>query len=239
MKKPVIVLSASYEQSALLPAFYNYGVFNSNCNAIEKAGGIPLIAPYLKEEADIAQLVEQADGVFLTGGDDIDPAFYGAEKRPECGAVCTERDRFEDALIKEALRQDKPILGVCRGAQMMNASLGGTLYQDLKAETRTEVDHTNYAKFAGGAHTIEVDENSILYRIMGQREMETNSLHHQGIRTLAPRLRAVAWTPDRLVEAVEVIGQTYAVCYQWHPEMMTDSEQYNKLFADFIAACKG
>ena len=239
MKKPVIVLSPSYDPVEILPAFHNYAVFDSNCNAIAEAGGIPVIAPYLKEKEDIAQLVEQADGVFLTGGCDVVPASYGEETRPCCDAVCPERDEFELALIQEALRQDKPLLCICRGSQILNVAFGGTLYQDLKTDTDTAVDHTNYQKYLGDAHDIKVEKDSHLYRTMEQEVMTINSLHHQGIKDLGEGLRAVGVAPDGLVEALEVPGKKYAVAYQWHPEMMAGSDQYYKLFASFVETCKG
>lgn len=239
MKKPIILIPATYLVPEILPVFKNYSSRESNINSVIDAGGIPIIAPYWASEEDIAQMVSMADGVFMAGGEDVEPSEYGEERRPECEASVPERDKFELAIIKEALKQDKPMLCICRGMQILNVALGGTLYQDLKTNMPNAIDHTVYDAYATGSHNVKIEKDSRLYGFMGKEELFVNSLHHQGVKDLADGLKATAKTSDGLVEAVEMPGKTYVLGSQWHPEFMPkDNEQYQKQFADFIAACQ-
>ena len=238
MKKPVILITCGYLTPEVLPGIKIYEARESNTNAVEDAGGIPLIAPYWKDPEIIKQMVTMADGIFVSGGADVEPSEYGEEKRSECQATIPERDAFELALIKEALEQDKPMICICRGMQILNVALGGTLYQDLQLNTGTTIDHPDYVSYLTGFHDVKVETDSKLYGIFGKETMFVNSLHHQGIKDLAPGLKVAATAPDGLIEGVELPGKTYVVGYQWHPEMMPANEMYSKLFGALMDECK-
>ena len=238
MKKPVILISCGYETPRVLPQVKSYAARESNTNAIEDAGGIPFIAPYWKDAEAIKQMVAMVDGVFMPGGDDIEPSEYGEQKRVECQGTVPERDAFELAVIKEAIAQDKPMICICRGLQALNVALGGSLYQDITFNTSTDVFHPDYTTADVGCHDVTLEKDSILYGIFGKDTLFVNSLHHQGIKDLAPGLKVTATAPDGLIEGVELPGKKYVSATQFHPEFMPGKEQYIKIFADFIENCK-
>ena len=237
MKKPIIILSPQ-EMPMEAPFQGQYHYTNSfNTAAIRRAGGLPVLPPFLtREEAD--SLMARADGLFLTGGADIDPAIYGQEKREACGVLQPERDASDLALLRAALELKKPILCICRGFQLGNAFLGGTLYQDLPTEFESTVQHRAADRYAQTVHAVRLEENAPLARLLGKDKLEVNSLHHQAVRTLAPQLKAMAHAPDGLVESWYLDSQTqWMRGYQWHPEMEAPNPDSDAIFRDFLAAC--
>jgi putative glutamine amidotransferase len=206
------------------------------------AGAIPWMIP-LVDEATLRGIYEELDAVFLPGGADIDPATYGSEPHPLCDKTDRERDRVEVSLARWALEEEKPMLGVCRGMQLINVAAGGTLYQDLAQELPGSIKH-DYFPFKGQsfardhlAHEVRVSEGTRLARLVGAGAVRVNSMHHQGVRTLGVGLVPTAVAPDGLIEAIEGEGDSYLVAVQWHPEALTDNDPRTRmLFADFIAA---
>ena len=210
--------------------------------SLTAAGAIPWLIP-LVDEATLRGVYEQLDAVFLPGGADIDPATYGADPHPLCDRTDRERDRVEVALAKWALADEKPVLGVCRGMQLINVAAGGSLYQDIAEELPGALKH-DYFPFRGQsfardflAHEVRVAEGSRLARLVGAGQLRVNSMHHQGIRALGDGLVPTAVSPDGLVEAIEGTRDGYLVAVQWHPEALTDNDARTRaLFADFIGA---
>lgn len=210
--------------------------------ALASAGAVPLLIPLLQnDEATLRCLYDQLDAVFLTGGVDVAPESYGEPRHDKCDKSDPARDWTETHLIRWALADDKPVLGVCRGIQIVNVACGGTLYQHLADQLPRGIKH-DYFPTADQpardylAHEVEVEPSSRLGRLLEAARLPVNSMHHQGIKRLAPGLRASAHAPDGLIEAVEAEGR-YLVAVQWHPEELADAhDAHRRLFTDFIAA---
>ena len=207
------------------------------------AGAIPWMIPLVDEDS-LRGVYDELDAVFLPGGADIDPLTYGAAPHPLCDKTDRDRDRVEVSLAKWALEDDKPVLGVCRGMQLINVAAGGTLYQDLADEFPGAIKH-DYFPFSGAHHTrdflaheVSVAEGTRLAELIGAGTQRVNSMHHQGVRELGRGLVATAEAPDGLIEALEgEDGSAYLFAVQWHPAALTDSDaRTRRLFADFIDA---
>ena len=197
--------------------------------AVQRAGLVPLmVPPMLAPPAGVAAL-EHVSGLVLTGGEDVAPARYGAAPHPKLEETDPVRDTLEVALISAARARGLPLLGICRGIQILNVALGGTLYQDLPSERPGPIDHAN----EDGRHPVTLAPHSRVGTALGATAASVNSRHHQAIRDLAPGLRACAWAPDGVVEAVEgTDGDSWTMAVQWHPE--DDGE--DALFRSFAAA---
>ncbi|MEP6731533.1 MAG: gamma-glutamyl-gamma-aminobutyrate hydrolase family protein [bacterium] len=209
------------------------------------AGAIPWMIPLVDEDT-LRGVYEELDAVFLPGGADIDPMTYGADPHPLCDKTDRERDRVEVLLAKWALAEEKPVLGVCRGMQLINVAAGGTLYRDLAEELPGSIKH-DYFPYCEKhysrdylAHDVVVGEGSRLSRFVGAGTLPVNSMHHQGVKQLGHGLVATAEAPDGLIEAIEGEDEGYLVAVQWHPEALTDNDERTRhLFADFIEAGSG
>jgi putative glutamine amidotransferase len=187
--------------------------------AVRVAQGLPLVFSPLDDEDTRERMFELAAGLLLTGGEDVDPARYG---QPPEGArtVSPERDAMELLLLEQAIESRIPVLAICRGIQIMNVALGGTLFQDLFTQRGQDIDHDRYREFDGHIHSIRSEAPRLLAEVFEVEEFVQNSAHHQGIRDLSSKLTAVAWAPDGLVEAVEyrAEGAAWTCGVQWHPE---------------------
>jgi putative glutamine amidotransferase len=206
---------------------------------LENLGALPVLIPLQMSEATLRGIFERLDGLLLPGGEDMDPSTYRAERHPQLGATDKERDRTELLLTEWALTEGMPVLGVCRGAQVINVACGGTLYQDLHSQRPDLAKHDyfppNYERFRI-SHSITVEADSRLAQALGTVH-EVNSMHHQGIDRVGEGLRAVAVTDDGLVEAVEVPELPFVVGVQWHPEELARTDQHSSsLFYDFVNA---
>ncbi len=211
--------------------------------AVERAGGLPVLIPLGLSEETLRGLYTQLAGLLLSGGGDIDPAQYGAEWHATIGGVNAERDRAELALARWATADEarRPLFGICRGTQVLNVALGGTLYRDID-EHPGAIRHTyptaEYA--ARRPHEIKIEEESTLARVVGHPVIAVNSLHHQACKDIAPGLAVSARSPDGLVEAVELPHHPFALAVQWHPECLPDGPEQRALFEAFVeAAAKG
>ena len=208
-------------------------------NGITEAGGIPIMLPLTDDSSVISQLLDNVQGILLTGGHDVDPRIYGEEPIPECGPACTMRDSMEKELLDQALEKNMPVLGICRGIQFMNAYLGGTLYQDLPTQFGSQVEHHMSPPYDVPVHSVSVREDSGLYRILNRNKLEVNSYHHQAIKDTADRLKVMAVSEDGLVEAVEMPDKRFVWAVQWHPEFnFSKDENSLKIFEEFIRQCK-
>jgi putative glutamine amidotransferase len=207
------------------------------------SGALPWMIPLLPDDEETMRgIYEELDGVFLPGGADIDPAAYGEERHPRCDTSDPPRDAVELMLVRWAMTDRKPVLGVCRGLQIVNLATGGTLYQDLAEQMPGAIKH-DYFPFGGRyardylAHDVSVAPQSRLAEIYGAGALKVNSMHHQGVRQLGERLRATAVAPDGLIEGIESTDGAYLVAVQWHPEALVDnSPETRQLFSSFIEA---
>jgi putative glutamine amidotransferase len=176
--------------------------------------------------------------LLVTGGEDIDPAFYGAEQHPACGPTVPERDQFDKLLFTRALEMNMPVLGICRGIQLINTALGGTLYQDIPSEWDTEIGHRMERPFTRAAHTVNVLPGTPLFELVKKESIEVNSIHHQCIKDLAPGCEVMAKAPDGIIEAIWHPHYRYLRAVQWHPERLLDvTPESNAIFRDFTTAC--
>lgn len=206
---------------------------------IHQAKGLPFIIP-ISSESNVKEYVERIDGLLLTGGQDVCPLLYNEEPHCKLGTTYPLRDEFELELIREATRQKKPILGVCRGLQILNVAFGGTLYQDLNSQYPGElILHLQKAMPSWPTQTIDIDPQSFLSSILGTSAV-VNSIHHQAVKELSDEFRAVAWTKDGVIEAFESKSAEHIVlAVQWHPEFMIGkSEPMQNIFNFFVEEVK-
>lgn len=207
--------------------------------AVGVAGGLPLILPDLRSEVLSAELLEGMDGLLLTGGSDLSPESYGEAPRDPSWEGDRRRDLYELALVHAARERGLPILGICRGCQLLNVAFGGTLWQDISTECEGALLHRDPVSYDQKSHALEVDPDSRLAEMLGAGPHEVNSVHHQGLKQLGAGLRVLARAPDGIVEAIEATSG-YALGIQWHPEWLTPASagEVSPIFADFIAACR-
>ncbi len=200
------------------------------------AGGIPLLLPIVHDLKAIRQQIEHIDGLLLSGGQDVHPKYYNSEPSPWLGAVHDERDVFEMEAIKIAIERKIPLLGVCRGQQLINVAFGGTLYQDIPQEIKTsDLLHTQRESRQKATHRVEITPGSRLHAILGSTAIWTNSFHHQSVKECAPGFMVVAHASDGVVEGIEKSGDHFVLGVQWHPEMMSDEPGTKKLFEAFVS----
>ncbi len=232
MKKPIIGITPLVDIEKA-----SYWMLPGYMQGLEAAGAVPIMLPLLPDSAGITELAGICDGFLFAGGQDVSPSLYGETARPACGELCPERDSFEAALFQAALHHNKPVLGICRGIQLINVLLGGTLYQDLPTEHPSETPHRMAPPYDRAAHSVAVIPGSPLAALLGAREIGVNSCHHQAIKSLAPALRAMARAQDGLVEAACLPIKDFVWAVQWHPEFsFTSDENSQKLFGAFVAA---
>lgn len=205
--------------------------------AIVKAGGVPVIFPSVDPE-DVTDYLDLFDGVLFLGGDDVDPTFYGEEPYEKLGTTYRKRDLFEIELLKQSVAHGKAIMGICRGLQLINIGLGGTVYQDLSQNPTTTLKHHQTAPGNMPSHHVSVSQGSRLLKIVGKRPY-VNSRHHQAVKDVAPSLKITARADDQVVEAIESAQSEQILAVQWHPENMYKHHEESKaLFADFIERSK-
>lgn len=206
-------------------------------NGVTAAGGEPvLIAPDLDDDTLYAHF-SSIDGLILSGGGDVDPTLYGATPISQINGVDAQRDRTEVILARWALTEGKPLLGICRGLQLLNVVCGGALYQDV-SEHKGALNHAYYPDFPHDflAHSVEFAPGSRLAAILGETSAQVNSLHHQACCAVAPVLSVVALAPDGIVEALEVPNHPFTLAVQWHPEALPDAAESKALFSALITA---
>jgi putative glutamine amidotransferase len=197
------------------------GLNSGYVRSVSLAGGVPLVLSPLIGPAYAARALDGVDGLVLTGGEDVDPAWYNTERSPLLNPPSRERDLFELALFAAARERELPILGICRGIQLINVALGGTLHQDLPSERAGPVDHNRAGTRTDRSHPVRLAPGSLAAEVLGGTDVRVNSFHHQGIRDLAPGLVATGWSEDGLIEVVEgAAGQPWMLAVQWHPEEM-------------------
>lgn len=225
MKKPLIGITANIlidGQDDLFPGIHRDYVNDDYIRAIENAGGIPIILPVVFNEEDIQAQVQVLDGILLTGGYDVNPLFYGEEPMEKLGFVLQERDKYEIELIKIAIEFNKPMFGICRGIQILNVALGGSLYQDISYIEGVKLKHMQNSLKGSPSHTVDIIKGTRLFEELGEKVI-TDSLHHQAIKKPADTLEITALSKDGVVEALEYTGKNYILAVQWHPEKMFEN----------------
>lgn len=208
---------------------------------IQEAGGIPVILPFDPSPEAIDAMVDCFDGFLFTGGPDVSPALYGMDDLDGRIVPCPRRDALEAALLRKVVAADKPVFGICRGLQLINAVLGGTLYRDLPSEHPSEIVHRQAKPYGRPSHTVRLEGplRALLADLTDADILPVNTLHHQAVRHLAPGLEPMATTPDGLTEAFYAPDARFLWAVQWHPEyLFRQDAPSRRLFARFVEACQ-
>jgi putative glutamine amidotransferase len=235
VKPPTVGVIVSYGEARLF--LERYG------EMLERAGAVPVYLPYPTRPATIERHLARCDGFMATGGEDVDPAEYGHAPRPELGPVDRGRDRFELALLRRAVERDRPVLAVCRGTQALNVALGGTLYQDLRAEVPGALPHEPDPLWEPGGrlapcgHDVTVEPGTLLAGTTGRARLSVNSYHHQAVREPGAGVRVAARAPDGVVEAIELPSRRFALGVQWHLELLDGDRAAAAILGRFLEAC--
>jgi len=205
---------------------------------LEKAECTPVLLPTLLELSKVAATIASLDGLILSGGDDVLPEFYSEKTMNSKWRIDGPRTYFEAKLITEALKQDKPIYGICRGCQMLNVALGGNMFQDISTQVPGAIEHFSHNKPEWEYHKIMIAQDSLLHSIANIDEIRVSTSHHQAIKDVAPNLRVVATAADGIIEAVEMSEKKFVVGVQWHPEVMIDDPVQLIILRAFVNVCK-
>lgn len=215
-------------------------VMTTYIQAVAHAGGLPVLIPLGLEEPGYQGIFTHLDAILFTGGGDIQPACYGGQPHTKVADVDTDRDRVEMWLAQAAILHDKPFLGICRGFQLINVALGGSLYEDILDQKEGALKHDYYPDYPRNllSHEVEIAADSQLAKILGLTSTQVNSLHHQGVRELAAQLTATAHAPDGILEGYELPGHRFGLAVQWHPEWLQEHVPMRRLFEAFIEASK-
>ena len=212
-------------------------VQNTYVKVIEDMGGLPILLPYVEKEESFGCFAALCDGFFFSGGADLHPSRYGEEIKPMCAEIQEHRDELEFRTFEKIIGTKKPILAICRGAQLINAALGGTLYQDIPTQVPTySIQHSQDAPGSVGTHSITIDKNSVLYKQLGVEKIAVNSFHHQAVKDVAPGFKVTAKSKDGIVEAIEKIDNPKVWGVQFHPEFKSRPNNAHPLFKGFIKA---
>lgn len=217
MRKPLIGLTPAHDiESGDVKARPTY------MRALKAAGAIPVVMPLDASEEDLKQLTKDMDGFLFTGGPDVHPFLFGEETQAHCGNVSPARDQMEISLLPMIMELRKPVLGICRGIQVLNIALGGNIWQDIPSQVTREfpLAHSQPFSYDMPCHTVALTEGSLLARISESSSIKVNSMHHQAVRDLAPGLIASAYSPDHLIEALEMTDYPFFIGVQWHPEYL-------------------
>ncbi len=211
-------------------------------DALTRAGAIPVLIPSRIGAERGLSLLKKLDGVLFTGGTDIDPIHFNGEPHPRIDGIDVDRDTLELELVRKVVEEGKPFMGICRGSQIINVALGGSLYTDLTDQKAGSLKHDYFDDYPRShlAHTVRLEKGTRLAEIVGEFELTVNSLHHQGAKAIPQAFRVAALAPDGLVEAMELLGHPFGMAIQWHPEWLTDQPHSQRLFSAFVeAAAKG
>ncbi len=215
---PLIGITSS--KTMPVPPYEGSYVNDGYFAGIARFGGIPVILPIVEQEEVWLEAVNRVDAIIFTGGVDIHPHFYREEPNQKIGEIMPLRDQMEIKMAQYAMELNKPILGICRGIQLLNVAQGGTLYQDIPSQVENAILHSQTAPRYEATHYIAIAKDSILYDIVQSEKIRTNSFHHQAIKGLASGFRKIAEASDGIIEAIESIDHDFVLGLQFHPEMM-------------------
>lgn len=212
---------------------------NTYVVSIEKADGVPVILPVFMEEENMDAYLDMCDGFLFSGGIDISPSYYNEEPHLKIGQTSLNLDRTQIPFMQKALKTGKPILGICRGHQVLTVATGGNLYQDLSEHEGTCVKHFQETHNGDYSHTVTLESDSLISDLF-EHTIYTNSFHHQAAKDLGEGVRAIAYSQDHVIEAIQVENHKFALGIQWHPEAMFahGDESMRPIFDAFVNACK-
>ncbi len=244
-RTPLILVSPCLERKGAEFADVSISLSNRYTDAIMAGGGLPQILPSVGSRELVAEMGRRCDGVLLTGGDDIQPHLYDkdmpAELAAKVGQLEPERDVWETLLVEEVFAQGKPIFGICRGHQMLNVALGGTLVVDIPTQVPGALNHRQMDRKMEQVHEVTVDRGSLLAKITGKQTLGVNSTHHQAVGRVADVLQVTARSSDGIIEAMELKDETrlpFCLSVQFHPERLIDLDPvFLRLFQCFVEAC--
>lgn len=236
-KYPVIGISGNLliDEGGMFPGYERAYVNNDYIQSVAMCKAVPYIVPMVYDDELIKEQVSNIDALILSGGQDVNPLMWGEEPHNKLGSIMPKRDTFDMKLLKYALEMKKPVLGICRGEQMINVAEGGSLYQDLSLIEGSYIKHNQQHLSNIPTHTAQIKEGTKLYEILGEKEVLVNSFHHLGVNKVAPGYIISAVAKDGLVEAIEKEGDEFVIGIQWHPEMMTkDCDNMKKIFKALV-----
>ncbi len=242
---PLILISPSTQRKGVEFSDASISLSNRYTEAIIAAGGIPIIIPCTASKELIAEYLRRADGLLLTGGDDVQPKIYspdlGDQLSKTVGTVEPERDVLELHLIDEVFRQHKPLLAICRGHQILNVALGGDLIVDIPTQVPRALNHRRMNAKGDKVHEVALTPDSLLAKVTGARTLGVNSTHHQAVGRVASLLRVTGKSPDGIVEAMELKNTgllPYLLAVQFHPERLVDRyKEFSQIFRSFVCSC--
>lgn len=212
-------------------------LMQSYVNAVLLAGGVPILIPSSLADDGWEAVYSRLDGILFSGGGDIGLEYSPGEPHPRIDDVDLLRDSIELKMVQSATSDGKPFLGICRGCQVMNVALGGNLYTHIPDQLPNALDHSYPGNMRTVlVHEVRIEEGSRIAEIFGEPVIKVNSLHHQGLKDIAPSLRAAGYAPDGLVEAIELHDHPFGLAVQWHPEWLTDQASTQSLFKKFVEA---
>lgn len=239
-KKPIIGISGSLiiDEGGMFPGYERAYVNNDYVQSVVRAGGVPYIIPIVYEDDVIKEQINNIDALILSGGHDVNPLLWGEEPNRKLGGILPKRDTYDTSLLQEAMKMEKPILGICRGEHILNVANGGSLYQDLSLIEGSYIKHNQEHLSNVPTHSVDIVKGTKLYDILGDNIL-ANSFHHLGIRGIAKGFKVCAVAKDGVVEAIEKEGEQFVIGIQWHPEMMTkDHPVMLKIFKKLVEEVK-
>jgi len=209
-------------------------------NAVIRAGAMPILLPLTNNKKVIDEVFQLVDGIIFSGGADVNPSCYGEEILSTCGKPDALRDEMELYMINRAIREQKPFIAICRGCQVFNVAMGGTVYQDIHTQLEGAINHPCFLTPRERVHDVFIEKNTKIYEIFGKESVCVNSCHHQGIKKLGDGLIVSAKSADGLVEGIELPNHPCAIGFQWHPEALEELfDEEKSVFNYFINKVKG
>ena len=233
MRRPLIGVSGSHDgEKRTIFVRENY------MDSIINAGGMPVLLPQVADEETAKAMLGQLDGLLLAGGVDINPARFGEEILPECGEIDEKRDAFELLIMPMAIEMGMPVFGICRGIQTLGVALGGTLIQDIQSQKGIPaVTHDQKPPYSDDTHEVIFEDGGLLERIVGEKRVRTNSMHHQCVKTLSKKMKLEGMSDDGLIEAISMIGREDVFGVQYHPEYLTAEREHARRLFEYFVKC--
>ena len=244
--KPLIGITCNYDYKDEIGKVTQVGITGQKWHfladnyiaSIERAGGVPVMIPICRNMETVKEMVSRMDGILISGGHDVNPREYGEDVNGCCGVIMPMRDRQDVELSKYIIEEtNKPILGICRGIQIMNIATGGKLYQDLEIEGNFNHHLNDMYPMNSVSHTVWMNEGTKMHAVFGKEKIGVNSFHHQAVKELGEGFVISAVSTDGVTEAIEMKGERFVTAIQWHPEMMYDSKEQQEIFKIFVEAC--
>lgn len=239
-KRPLIGCM-TYRKTVAQPGIEVCSLASTYIESVIMAGGVPLLIPFSLNEEALEISLSQVDGILLPGGGDIEPHQYNGCNHPKLRGMDSERDRADLFAARYAVAQQKPLLAICRGHQVLNVALGGSMWEDVASQISDEISHDICGKQPRNSllHTVDIQPDSKLFEIVGRETSPVNSIHHQGVRELGEGLVVTAVAPDGVIEGIELPEHPFAIGIQWHPECLVhDDPAMLRLFEGLVEASR-